>query len=213
VKKTISVKKKTPEFQNNSIDKKRIYLNSSEEQAKPPVFVFFSKSKDMPPGKGTGESIGPNDDFKELAKIKNWRHMLSNFYNSPFELDNLKWYSVEHYYQGSKFKLFYDFYYSFSLNSNSPLSKDPTMAKQAGGKSGKVKGMSYRSTMITVDRDFFTTNRHIEEMNTAQNAKFTQNKELMKVLILTKNAILKHSMPRTQAVIFENLMRIRDSNK
>ena len=47
-------------------------------------FVYYSKSADSKPGKGSGEYLNIKDDFTELSKIKNWRKMLSNFYISPF---------------------------------------------------------------------------------------------------------------------------------
>ena len=47
---------------------------------------------------------GDLDKYNALRKIKDWRKKLSNFWISPFNLEGKRWQSVEHYYQGSKFK-------------------------------------------------------------------------------------------------------------
>ena len=190
-------------------------VGDSKEQLYDPntVFQFYSKSTGKPkPGKGAGEKIAPEKmkEFAELAQIPDWRKHLSNFWMQEFVLDKRRWGSVEHYYQASKFKKQnQDFYNQFSLDSRSELSRDPVMAKGAGGKTGKSHGKQIRPKNVVIDKDFFITNRHEVEMKDAMRAKFTQNKNLSEILLATRDAKLVHYARGNPPIVFNNLMEVR----
>jgi DNA-binding transcriptional MerR regulator len=175
------------------------------------VFQFYLGSMDKPlPGSGSGETMGPEGlkEYDDLKKITSWRKMLSNSWPAVFILDGHKWLSVEHYYQGSKFKRQNkDYYLLFSLDSNSELSQNQAMAEGAGG-NGKYQGKVIRPKEIKVDDDFFS-GRDKKEMEDAMFAKFSQNEDLKKILLATKRAKLTHFVRGNPPVVFNELMRVR----
>ena len=211
------VKKSESQEEEEEKEEEEAKLEGDKEELFDPsiVFQFYSKSGDKKPGKGSGEKIDEKDriKFAELASIKNWRKTLSNFAETPFTLDGLKWKGVEWYYQGAKFKKNNpEFYKKFSLESGSEISQDAVLAKSAGGKTGKRKGKQLRPKEIKVDEDFFGGDnpRGIKEMNDAQEAKYNQNADAKQVLLATKNAKLVHYLGRGQGtIVFNNSMRIR----
>ena len=176
------------------------------------VFQFYSGSMDKPaPGSGSGESMGPEGvkEYNDLKKIISWRKILSNSWPAVFILDGHKWLSVEHYYQGSKFKRQNkDYYLQFSLDSNSELSKNQGMAEGAGSKNGKYQGKVIREKGVNIDDDFFK-GRDKKEMEDAMFAKFSQNEDLKKILLATKKAKLTHFVRGSPSVVFNELMRVR----
>jgi hypothetical protein len=176
------------------------------------VFQFYSGSMDKPaPGAGAGEIMGPEGvkEYDDLKRITSWRKMLSNSWPAIFILDGHKWLSVEHYYQGSKFKRQNkDYYLQFSLDSNSELSKNQAMAEGAGSKNGKYQGTVIRDKKINIDDDFFS-GRDKKETEDAMFAKFSQHEDLKKVLLATKRAKLSHFVRGSPPVVFNELMRVR----
>tara|TARA_Y100001970_G_scaffold293088_1_gene437665 strand:- start:3899 stop:5947 length:2049 start_codon:yes stop_codon:yes gene_type:complete len=172
------------------------------------VFQFYSRSANAKPGKGSGEKIPAEreEEFKDLKlkENKDWRKVLSNFYISPIQIDGKRWNSVEHYYQGSKFKKENQEYYEqFSLDHpTSTFKEDPGKAKSAGsGKGGKPQA----------DSDFFgPTGRSSKEMKKAQMEKYKTNAHARKILLLTKDAKLTHYLGRGQGTVdFTETMEIR----
>ena len=165
------------------------------------VFQFYSKSLDKPPGKGAGEVLSASEVglYNTLGHIADWRRKLDVFWVAPFTLDGHQWNSVEHYYQGAKFKRQHpEFSLQFSLDSGSAIAKDPAAAKDPA--LAKAKN-------IKVDEDF--SKRSVKELEAAHYAKFSQHADLNELLRETQRAKLQHfSRAATPALAYE-LMRVR----
>lgn len=169
------------------------------------VFLFHNKSQiKNGPGKGSGEKIPKEKipEFKKLTKIENWRRKLDDLYNTPFDLDNHKWKTVEHYYQGSKYKKGYpDYYLNFSLDSESDISEDIELAKKKGSKSGQ-------DGKVKIDPDFYGE-RSVQEKESAIFAKFDQHENLKNMLIQTYPAKLMHFERGKKPTLAKELLKIR----
>jgi predicted NAD-dependent protein-ADP-ribosyltransferase YbiA (DUF1768 family) len=183
------------------------------------VFMFHGKSDGHPKaGKGSGEKI-PDARLTEFnylnkdTKAKDWRRKLDDGWICPFTLNGHRWSSVEHYYQASQFKKgFPDFYLQFSLDSETDISKDVLLAKAAGSKSGRIKDKQLRPKNVKIDTDFMEIGlvmRNVEERNAALEAKFSQNLDLKKIIMETKNAKLVHFVRSEPPVPDEQLMKTR----
>jgi predicted NAD-dependent protein-ADP-ribosyltransferase YbiA (DUF1768 family) len=192
-------------------------------------FVFYSKSADKPAGRGSNEEKNSDADYTELNKIKDWRKMLSNFYISPFIIDDMTWNSVEHFFHALKFRnnkkpgKEYEFYKTFALDSNSPWCEVPVLAKNAGkagkiGTNGKIFDKTIGSIKIPKDikmrEDFYTSNIPSKLQKLGFLAKFTQNPELKHALLCTGEAELWHYSGRGASnILFKELMIVRDCIK
>jgi predicted NAD-dependent protein-ADP-ribosyltransferase YbiA (DUF1768 family) len=168
------------------------------------VFMFHSRSADAPPGTGAGESLAlPAETFRELASTPGWRRALSNFSESPFVLDDLRWKSVEHCFQAAKFaSIEPDYHRSFSLDSGSELSRaDGGDVKRAGGRRGRPLGPAELAWWDSVKHG---------TMGRALFAKYSQNDRHRAILLATKLAKLTHRPLRSAHTIVEmELMAVR----
>jgi hypothetical protein len=174
------------------------------------VFMYYNRSNPTPkPGKGSNESI-PQSKISEYSdlnlKINNdWRKKLDDYWIAEFSLDGMKWSSVEHYYQGAKFKNKRpDFTKLFSLDSGNEISKDVSLAREAGSKPLN----KYRPSDIKIDPDFYG-GRNLVEREKAVYAKFTQNIDLRNILLATKKAKLLKYISKSPPEIDTIMMRVR----
>lgn len=176
------------------------------------VFQYYIKSNTKPlPGKGTGEKIGSEGvkAYSSLSSIPEWRRKLDDLWESPFELDGHRWLSVEHFYQASKYKNSApQYYYLFTIESGSEISKSPAIAKAAGSKAGKFEGKQLRPKNIVADADFFSS-RKKTTLKDALQAKFSQNEELRTLLLSTKKAKLTHFVKGSPPETSIELMEVR----
>ena len=215
----------------NDLERPDLYDDSS-------VFVFYSKSRDVMPGKGGNnhkdaekrwsEKVSDPTKFDELSRIKNWRKVLSNMWGglsknegkSLFSLDGYEWASVEHWFHANKFKWkveesdeYKEFYEKFTFNSGSEICKDAKLALTAGGRSGKVGGKKYRPKSVVLDPKWEDIKERI--MMNGQKEKYEQDELSKKVLLATKDSKLVHLMLRrgkgSVLVNFNNTMEIRQS--
>jgi hypothetical protein len=182
------------------------------------VFTFYNKSSGTAkPGKGANEKISQSKvrDYTELGlkKFADWRRKLDDDFSTVFTVDNMKWGTVEHYYQAAKFKKHNPHYYKlFSLDTNDEISKDVEIARAAGSLKGNYKKgktvVQLRPLDIKIDPDFYG-NRKNEEREKALYAKFSQNEDLKAILIATRNAVLKKHIPKSKSEPDNILMKVR----
>lgn len=204
---------KNPKSSSSSSSSSSFSTSATGSHNDVPILQFYNRAGSEFPGRGAGEYMPSSAEhlFVPLSKIPNWRRALSNFAESPFILDGRTWFSVEHYYQGSKFrKQNRDFYMQFSLDSGSDIAKDPLIAKAAGSKSGTFKGRLYRPKAVAVDSDFFSSGQSQQSVADAMEAKFRQNSDMKQILLATLNAQLYHFQRGEKPILFSNLMQLRE---
>lgn len=156
------------------------------------------------------EVLSTQHDSSQPLRIKNKYNVLSNFYGRDnrrkplFMLDGLQWRTVEHFFQAAKFKWRYDqYYYSFSLDSGSALSRASGAAALSAGRLGR---------MSPDDLEAWNNGGSRRILIVARDAKFRQNDDLCDALVLTSGSELYHRAIRGGDTVLDiDLMALRDN--
>ena len=186
-------------------------VNNGVEHDPKIVFTFQANSQNkVTPGCGCGEQIPMEKilQYIQLAKIPKWRNKLDDSWTeAPFTLGKRRWASAENQYQGAKYTNSYpEFAMLFSIDSNSPFSKDPALAKLVGGNN---KHQLKPPHVKHVDKDFYGE-RSVKEKYNGLVAKFEQNLDLADMLLSTRPATLMQFVRGKKPEIRYDLMRVRD---
>jgi predicted NAD-dependent protein-ADP-ribosyltransferase YbiA (DUF1768 family) len=155
------------------------------------VLAFFSGSKDAYPGKGVHESVDDPKMYDGLSKIKGWREKFSNFDVAPFTWsgvgvlpvpfdDGTQWNSIEHAFQASKFKLYGKEKEALRFTLQNDIGKGDGAFAQKHRKLVVLKDMAQWNEISD------------NVMADIAKAKYSQNKEHLRILDLTNHAKLIH---------------------
>lgn len=161
---------------------------------------FYSKSKDVAPGKGTNEYVEEPSKYVDLSTTKDWRKVLSNFHFEPFKYDGYTWNTIEHVFQSKKIELV-----------------DPEKAKwftvESGNEIAKGDGLVARKNRKLVklskaelEQWFYIKNKVLFE---AASEKYKQNTNSANILKATNKAELWHIVMRGKPERLTHLERVR----
>jgi ribA/ribD-fused uncharacterized protein len=160
---------------------------------------FYSKSRDVAPGKGAGEQVANPAVYDGLNRHKDWRKTLSNFHVGPFPFDGKMYNTIEHGFQAAKIRMAdAEAAESFSLDSGSELAKGDGAAAQAARK----------MRMLSKDQVKQWDAISSDVMGRLARAKYRHCEEARQVLLDTLDAELWH-FRRGGAVRFLHLEAIR----
>ena len=145
---------------------------------------YYSKSANKQAGKGVNEFVSNYNEYDELNKIKDWRKMLSNFYVAEFNYNGNTYYTAEHAFQAKKIELVDSAKaYFFCIESGNIIGTT---------KDGNIARKNRKLVILDDERIKIWNEIKHNIMKEILICKFTQNKELGNVLLLTKKAILLH---------------------
>lgn len=163
---------------------------------------FYSKSRDVAPGKGSNEYVGNSGDYNELEHISNWRKILSNFHVCPFKYEGLTYNSIEHVFQAGKIALVdVEKAFWFSLESGHEI----------GQGDGAVAQKNRKLVKLNTEKLEIWNKIKFKIMKDAAMEKYNQCEFARKVLKLTNNAQLWHIVSRKKPERFIHLEQIREN--
>lgn len=165
---------------------------------------FYSKSKDVYPGKGVNEYIINTEDFKELSEIPHWRRILSNFHVFPFKYEEYTYNSIEHAFQAKKIALVdAEKAMYFTIESKNPIGLGDGALAQKNRKLIKLNPQQLEEW----------NKIKYKVMYESSVEKYKACKLAQDVLKRTKNTELWHIVSRSKPTRFTHLERIRQNLK
>ena len=162
-------------------------------------FFFYSKSKDVAPGKGVNEVVC-TDTYDDLKKIKNWRKVLSNFHVFPFVYEGYTYNTIEHVFQAKKIEI---------ADKEKALWFTVEGGHEIGAGDGEMARKNRKLVKLTKDQLKVWCEMKDRVMYEAAIQKYLVCQEAQDVLRGTKNAELWHVVPRSKPIRFEHLEVIR----
>lgn len=161
---------------------------------------FYSKSKDVPVGKGVNEVVEDALSYQALNQIKEWRRILSNFHICPFEYDGYTYNSIEHAFQAKKIGIVdKEKMYLFTLDSGDEIGLGNGEIARKNRKICKLNKEELKQWNMIKD----------DIMYEISLAKYKTCKDAYDVLKATNEAQLWHIVPRGKSMRFHHLERIR----
>lgn len=202
----------------NIIDQVKLYDDKSD------VFMFYTMSSDSTPGLGKREKLVGKAKYQNLDNIQDWRRKLSNFWiiknmNGsvvPIIIDNLRFSTVEHYYNFSKFwnipyfsgqkrKQYNTYAMKFTYDYDGTDSWGRQSAEIAKLKGSIESGYQFRNDWFKPVKGISKNILKQLQLGGGDNinmadyillkgiyAKFTQNTELTNILKYSQDALLIH---------------------
>lgn len=162
---------------------------------------YYSKSKDVFPGKGINEFVNHPEEYQKLSEYKDWRKVLSNFYTSPFQYNGKTWNSVEHIFQSVKIGLVEPEKAEwFTVESGNPI----------GLGDGLIARKNRKLVFLNPEQLKEWNKIKSQVMEDAMYAKFTQIPLVAKFLMATQEAELWHSPGREPKQRQYELENVRD---
>ncbi len=151
-------------------------------------------------GPGTGEHVARPEEYAELAAVRDWRKVLSNFHVCPFRYKEFRYNTIEHAFQAEKIRLVSPLSaFLFTMDSVSDLSRGDGLVAQKQRKMvvlplAELARWNATSTRVMAD---------------IARAKYAQCAAARRVLLATRRAQLWHVQMRKKAVRFAHLEDIR----
>lgn len=168
----------------------------------PDKLYFYSKSRDVAPGRGTNEHVEDPDEYTTLEQIPDWRKILSNFSaDGIVEFGGRSYRTVEHVFQAEKIRMVDPgAAFTFCLESGSALSKG----------SGADAQKQRKLRRLNAEQLELWDSRQISVLKRAWRFKVQHCPLFREVVRRTQDAQLWHIQSRKPAVRWVSLERVRD---